>query len=70
MKLSTRATVLFVVVSAVLITVMGTAQATTLGAVPQDATVHATVGDPGDETGNEPEDVERDEAGLPDVGED
>ncbi|MGW6520811.1 hypothetical protein [Streptomyces sp. NPDC054962] len=70
MKLSTRATVLFVVVSAVLISVMGTAQAATLGAVPRDAAAHATVSDPGDETGDEPEDVELDEAGRPDVGED
>ncbi|MCX5371713.1 hypothetical protein OG613_34335 [Streptomyces sp. NBC_00015] len=70
MKLSTRATVLFVVVSAVLITVMGTAQAATVGAVPRDATAHATVSDRGEETGDEPEDVELDEAGRPDVGED
>ncbi|MFE6822687.1 hypothetical protein [Streptomyces sp. NPDC057690] len=70
MNLSTRATVLFVVVSAVLIAVMGTAQAATLGAVSRDATAHAAVSDPGEETGDEPEDVELDEAGRPDVGED
>ncbi|KQX63332.1 hypothetical protein [Streptomyces sp. Root1310] len=66
MNLSTRTTVLFVVVSAVLIAVMGTAQAATIGAVHRDATAHATVGDPGDE----PEDVELDEGGRPDVDED
>ncbi|MGW0870513.1 hypothetical protein ACWD3Z_08430 [Streptomyces sp. NPDC002740] len=70
MNLSTRTTVLFVVASAVLITVMGTARAATLGPVPRDATAHATVSDPGDETGDEPEDVELDEAGRPDVDED
>ncbi|MFF3204447.1 hypothetical protein [Streptomyces sp. NPDC002962] len=70
MNLSTRTTVLFVVVSAVLIAVMGTAQAATIGAVHRDATAHATVGDPGDEPGDEPEDVELDEGGRPDVDED
>ncbi|WP_314224390.1 hypothetical protein [Streptomyces zaehneri] len=70
MSLSARATVLFLVVSAVLITVMGTAQATTPGAVPRDATAHAALGDPGDETADEPEDVELDEAGRPDFDED
>ncbi|MDR6977843.1 hypothetical protein J2X68_004567 [Streptomyces sp. 3330] len=70
MNLSTRAPVLFLIASAALITVMGTAQATTLGSVPRDATAHATVSEPGDETGDEPEDVELNEAGRPDLGED
>ncbi|QJT04861.1 hypothetical protein G9272_34940 [Streptomyces asoensis] len=65
MNLSTRTAFLFVVASAVLITVMGTAQAANLGPVPRDATAHATVDDPGDE----PEDVELDEAGRPDADE-
>ncbi|MFJ9020476.1 hypothetical protein ACIRPU_10895 [Streptomyces sp. NPDC102259] len=48
MNLNTRTTVVFVVASAALITVMGTARATTLGPVPRDATAHATVSESGD----------------------
>ncbi|OQR59446.1 hypothetical protein B6E66_34940 [Streptomyces maremycinicus] len=70
MNLSTRTTVLFVVASALLITVMGTARAATLGSAPRDATAHATVDGPAGETGDEPEDVELNEAGRPDLDED
>ncbi|WP_406006108.1 hypothetical protein OG440_07850 [Streptomyces sp. NBC_00637] len=70
MKLSTRTAVLFVVASAVLITVMGTAQAVTSGPVPRDTTARVTVTDPRDEPGDGPEDVESNEVGRPDVDED